>query len=527
MEYYLHSFGVPIGHYVIDFFEETAAREFVTRYVGDRSKGTVETGSQPFVRARDELLEAIKGAVTPDGGDGRLAITVLGYAPVLEAVSQYLLDEENRRNYHRLLQALKRDAREWELLLQVSEVLLDREQQKQTKQFQESLKSKAGPGWRDWSKLYSPEEQFQRLLAKRFKAQQPPLPAELPVTLRTDYERAVQVALGDHPFVGSVNGLHPLFGEYLYARLFTDDSTTTSPIAESAREMLRTETYLPTRALARFVHALTTRQGPPRVSARDFGFVYESVLSDQQKPGDVLLRLRSSGAPDELHGWMNAGGRPLDFRIIQTAQGLWFWRNLSHASGSFECPVDLGVQGGDFRLGPAVNLECSTLQCPAELRIYLGDDREGEEVVLVASSFGATARAPVVRGKRFYVRGNSVPWPWSDYRVPEPPTAQATAKIIDLYNHLTRILLWFRAAGYEEIARVDEIVENAATGGTEIARDLLRFCVEKGLIERGKLYTLNSEKLAAYEIHYNDLSLRILRDPAIKFLAEFLDWRKK
>ncbi len=202
---------VPVARYSVDFFEEDAAREFVVRYVRWRSANTVATDSQPFVRARDELLEGIKGAVADDGGDGRLTRSVTGYAPVLEAVSEYLLEEENRRNYHRLLQALLREAREWELLLQVSEVLLDRERQKVARQCRDRLAPLAA-GWAEWDSLYSPEEQFQRLLASRFKMPQPSLPPGLPVPLRQQYEEVVQAALFDHPFHGSVDGLHPLFG---------------------------------------------------------------------------------------------------------------------------------------------------------------------------------------------------------------------------------------------------------------------------------------------------------------------------
>lgn len=521
VEYFLQEVGVPVAHYLVDFFDEGAAQEFVVRYISERSKGKVDIESKSFVKARDELLSGIKAA-TSEGGNEGLVRSVLGYAPVLEAVSEYLLDEENRRNYHRLLQALQRDAREWELLLQVAEAIFSREQQKVTKQVEQRLGPAGGSGWSAWETLYSPEEQFKRLLAWRFKLQPPQLPADLPMNLREGYEKIVLSALEDHPFRGSVDGLHPLFGEYLYARLLTDESAAMSSVAKRAREVLSAGTYLPTRALARFVHALTIREGQARVSGRNFGFVYESLLSDYEKPRDVSLSLRSVRAGEEHHCWVNVGDRALHFKVTDTMSGIWFWRRLSYASASVTCDVELGFSGGEFRLGPGVDVECSSVLCVSELRIYLADDNDGDEVVLVARTFQEMARAPIVRGRRFYVQGDLVPWPWSEYREREVQPLQVTPEIVEAYNHLARILLWFQASGHEEIARVNDLIENAATGGTTRAKDLLSFCIEKDLIRRGKLYSLNDGQLARHGIHYVDLKRRILREPIIKLLAEFL-----
>ena len=529
IEYFLvENRRIPLARYAIDYFAEEAAREFVDRYAKDRASragfGPVEPDSTPFRQARDGLLEGIKREVaTDEQGEDALVRSVVGYAPVLEAVGEYLLEEESRKNYHRLLQALKQKGREWELLLQVAEALLQREQQKMASKIREKLEPVAGARWSQWDQLYLPEEQFHRLLARRFKLHQPTLPVTLPPDLRHEYERSVEHALDEHPFRGSALGLHPVFGEYLYARVLADPTGAAFPGGDRVREVLKGENYLPTRALCRFVLTITARTAQPRIAAGDFGFLYESILSDQEKPGDVWLVLSAIGSGDDHHGWLLAHGQVIDFRVTDTEKGIWFWRRLAYMHASVRCGVELGFPGGEFGLGPSVDLECSTISCPAlEMRVYLGNDNEEDEVVLVARTFERMGRAPGVHGKHFVVRGETVPWPWSAHQDRDSMSVHASEKVVEAYNHLARILLWFRASGYRQMARVDDLVEKVAPGGTRRAKALLGFCVDQGLIRPGRVYVLNDDTLARYQINYADLKRRVLREPVIRLLEDFL-----
>lgn len=518
----LEEFGLRVARYAIDFFDDQAARAFVKSYVNDPTV----TSSVAFNQALDGLLNGVRTAVGDPAGQENLARSVIGYAPVLEAVSRYLLDEENRRNYYRLLQALQREAREWELLLRVAEALLTREQEKVSEQAKLKLQNLTGD-WSHWEGLYQPDEQVLRLLARRFGLANPVLPPDLPAILRDGYETLVGQALTDHPFLGSVDGLHPVFGEYLYARMLGDPHGPISTADARGREVLRSGNYLPTRALGRFVHALTSRRGPPAVRPGDLGFVYESLLSDQERPGDVAFTLRTGKPLGENYASIHVAGTPLNFVVTGSQDPIWFWRRLTHASLSVESEVQLGLAGGEFRLGPAVDVECRTLSCPGELRVF-GADSEDEEVALIAESFEPMGRSPVIRGTRFYVRGGTVPWPWSAHRGDEPSSPGATQAVIDAYNHLARILLWFRAQGHEGIGRVDDLVEVAAAGATLIARQLVDYCAMRGLIERqDKLYMLRGDVIASYGINYTDLKRRTLRQPVIELLSAFLSQRDR
>jgi hypothetical protein len=516
-QYFLTESGVHVARYSIDFFDESGSREFVTRYV-ERS---VNIEPEPFARVRDELLEGIRTALTGIGSaeDEGTIRSVLGYAPMLRAISDYLVDDERRRNYHRLLQALQREGREGDLLTQAAEDILDREQEKRIGDLQGRLSSMPAT-FNEWGRLYTRDEQIERLLAMRFGLLQPPPPSEVPASLRQEYQEAIAQALEEHPFRGSVEGLHPVFGEYLYGWVLANASW---PGALRARESLRDSTYLPTPGLAWFLLALTTRShNQPSVAARDFGFLYESIQSQEQIPGDVTVRIGDASG-DALSVWVNTRGRTLEFSGREANSGLWLWRRLAYAHVGVSCDVALGASGGEFALGPSVYLDCSRLAFPAaEYRIYTGSGADDEAVTLVADALDAIARAPVVLGTGFAVSGASVPWPWSDYSGAPPERGANEEALRAAYNHLARILLWFRAGGYPEIARVDELVIKAAAGRSPVAQALLDFCVDRGLILRGRLYTLNEEALTDLGINYSDLRHRVLRDPVRTLLREFL-----
>jgi hypothetical protein len=225
----------------------------------------------------------------------------------------------------------------------------------------------------------------------------------------------------------------------------------------------------------------------------------------------------------ELSVWVNTRGRSVEFLGVEADAGLWLWRRLAHAHVAGGFNVQLGFPGGEFALGPAVYLDCAEVEFPAaEYRIYSGDGVEDEAVTLIADTLGGVARAPVVSGSGFSVFGTSVSWPWSDYSGAPLERDANEEDLRGAYNHLARILLWFRAGGYPEIARVDELVVKAAAGGSPTAQALLEFCLDKGLILRGRLYTLNEEALTELGINYPDLRRRILREPVRAFLREFL-----
>ena len=152
---------------------------------------------------------------------------------------------------------------------------------------------------------------------------------------------------------------------------------------------------------------------------------------------------------------------------------------------------------------------------------------EGSEdqalVALSAHEFPLRTRPLLVRGKRFFVQGPTLRWPWVEYQDREAAHLAATPEVVEAYNHFTRILSWFRASGYGEIARVDELIENVASGGTETAQRLLGFCVDRNLIQRsGRLYEVNHEELGRFGIHWDDVRRRVLRAPVITLLTEFV-----
>lgn len=534
VEEWLKENGVGCAHYKIVPFDEDAAAKFVEKRLDllCEQEGTPAFHHEGiFPRVRAALFDLIRSAAGY-GTESSEGEEFLGYAPVLVAVAQYLFELRDK-NYRTIQNQLEsyRDLKlpPSELLRRIVTAVLEREQKEKFLPqlgdvFTTSLSADR------LLTLYSPDEQCGHLLYRHFLgARTGPLPNVVPAALRDRYEKMVAGQLEDHPFRRGGDFTHIVFRDYVYAWLLSRPDGG-GDLGPTARQRLLEENFLPSPLLARFMLALSPTPHPPRLRARDIGFLYESVLSGARGPDDIRLTLRSTDKAGDLTGLIVDEGAKerYEFRLAALQEGLWLWRRLLRADVRVDCGLELGAAQRDFSIGPAVGIECDTFTCTAaNLWVVAPTD---EDIVVIEARTNIGASQPRIGGHRdrLFVRWEPLSYPWAERRLRSSSLDAASSAVMESFAHLRRILLWFRAEGYSEIARHVDLVNKVAPGGTPGARQMLQFCRERGLIRaEGPLYSLDLKRLSEWGIHWDELRKGELGPEVRRLIGEFLTWRNR
>jgi hypothetical protein len=277
----LDEMGCIPAHYKIEYFDRDQAEEFLDRRLDQREQPYHRIHREPYERARDLLFSKVFAALGLDEGDWSEleARGFLGYAPVLEALAEYL----DQPNYVALSNEIEEyfsaagDQNIWRFLASVLEGVLDREQGK----LRDNLPTSVRTGLEQAGVLndvYSPGEQRRRLVARALDQPQPEV--SMPAGLRQEYEEAVRQILGEHPFVGAQQQrfANVVFRDYVLARTLTEGADLEQ---QAVRALVANPEFRPSPVLARFMLELACpAEGSPVFAAADFPVLYESMRAE-------------------------------------------------------------------------------------------------------------------------------------------------------------------------------------------------------------------------------------------------------
>lgn len=519
--------GIDVGFYVIEAFDREQAKQYVDRRVVQISSDAaqrIRTHPEPFREARDLLLDRLEAAIAgsqPNEVTAAEARDFVGYAPVLEAVSVLLAGEGN---LGQLRARLEREARSGAatgesdrpaaLLRNVVKRILEREHEaKLVANIKPALQALAQQaGWADWARLYTVEEQCERLVAKLLDIPyQPSL--VLPNQLAAQYEQQLAAWLPEHPFLREGNSV---FTSFLFARAVLDITQ-----AADVEAHLASRAYKPSRLFADFYFLLNRPVDGEsmKIPLRHVGLLYDALLAGESDRIAVRATLEGELDSDDKDGSVDTAidgefelidlttlgeDEPrVSSRAFSTAASpddvLRFRRYLRDATIAAPCIVELGSGEGEFEIGPAVSIRADTLRLSAS-RIIAGgrtriprlEEQHDNSVVLEADR----VESSVVERPVAYV-DLTVSWPgceafpWSAY------AAQADAAIRDdprlgrAYRRFRRIVMTLRSHSKGSLARVRHKIEHARILQGAVGEALLRRLVADGiLVLRGNFYHL-------------------------------------
>ncbi len=262
--------SIPIRHYEIGFFNETAAKEFVIKSVVGKDAPT-----QPDKECVDAYYDVVKNNITEKECE-----SFLGYAPVLEAIATSIKDKANRK---KLLSELTTQKDCVSIIMSIMEDLLRREQEQKVGVAFKAKCVENHPEFTDWDKVYSAEEQLVRviyyILFKDTKYSNYTI-SELPHQLIDDYQAMLDSFLPQHPFVRrSVDEVYssrdtdftgPAFRDFTLAKIILNAEY--ADLADMYFEESQSQSYFPSQI---FFDCYTSISGSV-IQPKHISYVYDS-----------------------------------------------------------------------------------------------------------------------------------------------------------------------------------------------------------------------------------------------------------
>ncbi|MFC5908449.1 hypothetical protein [Streptacidiphilus monticola] len=482
---------------------------------------------EPFTKARDALFKIMASALSATDGEIWEVPAVrdfLGYAPVLDVAAEFLaVDNFATVSRDFSSKAADRGLVHWDMVSQVIDHLLVREQEKFVAQFSKTPEFIALDDPRLAAALYTPEEQCARLLDYVENMRIPmDLPGHLPAKVREPYETAVSAQLANHPFLRGSGWFNVIFRDYVTARAISSASTSADTGQAIRRRLLSAEwKHSPMFGYFTFTLSRAVSEDVAQCHSELLGALYESFKSmcDSRdtlriivgKSGNRLIATFAvlteidTGSADSGKFLVSMG--PLGFVTHEGTIGISFPRELSHAD-IYEVPeVTLGGDGGSFKLGPQVYISCGELLVLAK-EVHVHGEASKYPVLLNLGSLTSEHVNLKAEPEQLIVVCDELFYPWSQHqkRVNLDELRSNSREAYWLYVELRRIVLRFKDAKAGEVALYQPFLDNLVIGENRRARIALDFLQDIGCVTlRNSMYLLNLAEYAKLGISRTQL----------------------
>jgi len=521
----LEDAGVSCGRGELVFFDLRRAELFISKWLDSRcdrdQKPPIHRQQpRPFADARSGLFDLIYSllGVQANGAwsDSRVQ-SFLGYAPVLEALAEYLYVG----NYMSLVGELRSGVSAiddpWRFLAQIVARLLEREKKKVQLLVRDNLEVVADEvHWSAWESLYGAAEQCTRILSHVMNAPTSPAFEGMPKRLSDRYEDVLKTILPQHPFLAGHRFANVVFREYSYAWGLTQGSET---LARSLRAVIRDRDapFLPSKLFSHFVVQIS---GGPRVvlDGQDLGVFYESILLRSR---EAALSLWQAGGATSGSIDLEQEDSEIEVDILDTGAGIHFWRRLRNAEIDVTGTVQLGSPGQRILLGPAVDVSCARLILGSEdVEVDAGDDVRLRAEGFAAAAFPTRLRVRNEASGRLGVTWPDVAHPWAPYRARESGVSEELSASLR-GDALRKLVLMFR----RQRTRKEETLRSARWAPEQSGErdELIALAFQHGVLTRDA-----GRPVVKFNTKYDSLKTLVgggepaLSPEARRFVADYL-----
>jgi hypothetical protein len=477
----------------------------------------VERPGSPYAateRTAIELLLSRLREQTEIDGD-RFA----GYAPVLQAVAQRVIQEGNASA---LVAEIEAGAQQVTLKTVIS-AILERERGK--------LGGLQFSNPHLVETLYSADDQLDRLIARIYQLPPPPVAGLSPEDAQI-YDAALKIWVPEHPFLGGRDApSSAVFDAVIAVRaLKRSGSGQLALDRELARGAASANPFL-----AEFYAPQGEDGGLTFLPPQHVGIIYSSLRA-RLSLGDtasLLIEGPEEGAEDEI---LRA-----EVEITLGRRGSDRPQFLRFESDQTE-PIRLGAQVEDVEItvpharveiGPSaealliapISVQCETLALMAsKLIIETTQDRSDAAVFLEAVRYeGAVTSVPAIRGDVLLAAS----WPgvhshpWTSFATDPSPVSDP--RIDEALRRLRHFVIAFRSHSKGNLARYRAKLDHARmTKGSGQA--VLSLLLSEGILSiAGNMYMLDPDRLAARAgTNYTDCMARRFSNEAIQFVSQAL-----
>ncbi|MFJ1649728.1 hypothetical protein [Streptomyces sp. NPDC088258] len=487
------------SHYEIRPFGKEQAESYLEKRVSgvfqsDNKEPLHLRHSQPYKAARDGLFGILASAITersvniwsdPDVRD------FLGYAPVLDVAAEYLA-VENFATLERSFNHSGANFAHWDMIADVIDQLLLREQEKFVNQYKETDSFKRNENEALLPVLYAPEEQCARLLdyVENMRLDLD-IPASLPSELRESYDAAVDTQLSNHPFLRKDGWFNVIFRDYVTARA-QSSALVSEKSAQAIRNGILSSSWKHSPMYAFFSHSLgrASEGDSSSCHSEDVGSLYESLKSTCKADDRLFMAVGKTGnrlvATFSIH--RHETREPVVFLAFATHEGttsISFPRELSHANIWNVPEVTLGSDHPSFKFGSNVYISCGDLLLSSnEIQTYVA---AGENPVLLSSGslISDGIKIQTDPNDLFVICEDDLTFPWSRYqrRLDVGGLAADARESRYLYLEFRRIVLRFKDAKRREAAVYKPMMDNLVVGTNKRAQVVMDYLLSMGYVK--------------------------------------------
>ncbi|MGI5527782.1 hypothetical protein ACQEVX_10255 [Streptomyces syringium] len=540
---------LPYLHYEIQPFNETQAKSYLDKricgvYRRNGKEPIHHKHTRPYEKKRDSLFQTLASAITQpttNPWNNPAIRDFLGYAPVLDVAADYLAVDNFATTDKVITSASGNDFGHWDIVADVIDQLLLREQGKFVEQFKKTDCFQKHGSQALLPTLYAPEEQCARLLDYLENLILPlDVPVTLPVELRDAYGAAVDAQLANHPFLRSDGWFNVIFRDYVTARSLSSPITSGTS-AQAIRRRILSSSWKHSPMYGYFSYSLGKAAGGATSSchSEEIGALYESFKSMCEAEDDLVVAVGKAGnrlvttfavsRPNDQrpHGDVMLG--PLIFASHPGSTSVTFPRELSRANIWGVPDVVLGGDQRSFKFGANVYISCGDLLiASSEIRVFPGEDEL--PVILSAGSLTSETVKLQAETKDLIIVSEDLTYPWSMYqrRVDVGSLASDSREAALLYLEFRRIVLRFKDAKNGEAAVYQPMMDNLVIGSNQRARDVLDFLQHIGCVSLSKsMYLLDFAKFSRLNISRSQLRDLEKTQAAAEVSRNLLDYAKE
>jgi hypothetical protein len=490
----------------IEFFDEARALQYIDKKLAVLADRRSESRAA-YARHADSfrgLATATRGKLIgmPGGDDPRFA----GYAPVLDAVCSYAVEDENLNPQARIAQLSAESP--VALIAEIAGAILTREQGKLVGQLREDV----GLDGVDESTLYSPEEQLARLASVVIGAPIPAGPSFDRPEVRRAYDRMVANLAPQHPFLDArSDASNAAFASYMLVWAMTSGAT-----PDAARRALAARPSLASGLLFELYMLWLTednaRASPRNLNLADVGPLYAAFTSQagqrQQaslevtgEPGDniaeVAFDMETAGAADgqarrygpfdaSLDGFLELRGPLANIRISAPAAVIVGDGSALNVTAPVEIDVEsLVIDGREVRIFKSAG--------------NVADEFQQVALNAVEVDAGRIERVTVLGGRLTVSFPGARSHPWTDYAVIPPVAPSPEVEV--LRRRLRKVLTAFRSHSKGTLVRLAAKIDHARMMKRgDLGPRLINQLLVDGILttfDAGKFYVLHPDQMGA------------------------------
>lgn len=519
----------------IEFFADDQASEYLRKklpLVAVRSE-QVATAFQHHAQVFRDLAEQARAKLIAAAGCGKTGFA--GYAPVLDAICEFTLEADGLNPQAKI--AKLKATNQIELIDDITISILEREQGKLQSQFKEQH-----PDASDLtlSKLYTVEEQLQRVAFNLFGGTAPAYP-ELPEeAYYTTYQDMVDRFAPQHPFV-SANGVasNSVFAAYVVAWALRRSGN-----PDLVRKAVLAQPNLISGILFELYDRQLQTESEAEMPLADVGILYQALnsqimpgqrvqleISDQESGNDgpaIEIYFEILERIDPKTGEAAPG---LTWGAYQTAPNTILELHSPFSNVYVDAPITVQLGDGIIQqIGAPTELSVEGLLISAKQVLVHSGGADGLKELQTVALFATEAACDGVQTVKVPDAALSVSWPgsktypWNSYDVDIP--AAADEDVTFMRRRLRKILTAFRSHSKGALVRLAAKINHSRMTKDARGVALIEKLIEDEILvpfDAGKFYRLDPDVMGSIlGVGYQDLAQSRFTPESDSYLADVL-----